>query len=207
MSDVRVLIVEDEPIIAEDISACLKKDNFLVTEICYTAMQAEKQLGENLPDIVILDINLKNGDEGIGLAKKINADHKIPFVFLTSYSDKQTLQQAKATEPSGYIVKPFSCGGLYAALEIAIHNYAQQHKVKFPELDLQKINQTLSSPLSDREFEVLHLIYNGITNRQIAEQIFVSVNTIKKHINNAYLKIDASTRTNAITRLRELMLK
>jgi DNA-binding NarL/FixJ family response regulator len=207
MSDIRVLIVEDEPIIAEDISACLKKDNFLVTDICYTAMQAEKQLIENLPDIVILDINLKNGDEGIGLAKKINADHKIPFVFLTSYSDKQTLQQAKETEPSGYIVKPFSCGGLYASLEIAIHNYAQQHKVKFPELDLQKINQTLSSPLSDREFEVLQLIYNGISNRQIAEQIFVSVNTIKKHINNAYLKIDAGTRTNAITRLRELMLR
>ena len=94
-----------------------------------------------------------------------------------------------------------------AALEMAIHNYSQQHKVKFPELELQRINQNLPSPLSDREFEVLQLIYNGITNRQIAEQIFVSVNTIKKHINNAYLKIDASTRTNTITRLRELMMK
>lgn len=207
MSDVRVLIVEDEPIIAEDISACLMKNDFLVTGICYTSLQAEKQLLENLPDIVLLDINLKNGEEGIELAKKINAAYKIPFIFLTSYSDRQTLQQAKATEPSGYIVKPFSSGGLYAALEVAIHNYAQQHKVKFPELEVQKINQNLPSPLSDREFEVLQLIYNGITNRQIAEQIFVSVNTIKKHINNAYLKIDASTRTNAITRMRELMLK
>ena len=72
-------------------------------------------------------------------------------------------------------------------------------------MDMLQINQNLVSKLSEREFEVLQLIYNGITNRQIAEQIFVSVYTIKKHINNAYLKIDASTRTNAITRLRELM--
>ncbi|MEO6253999.1 MAG: response regulator transcription factor [Ferruginibacter sp.] len=207
MSEVRVLIVEDEPIIAEDIAASLKKNDFLVTGICYTAVQAEKQLTENLPDIVLLDINLKNGEEGIELAKKINAGYKIPFVFLTSYSDSKTLQQAKSTGPSGYIVKPFSSGGLYATLEVAIHNYAQQHKIKFPELDMQQINQNLLTKLSDREFEVLQLIYNGITNRQIAEQIFVSVNTIKKHINNAYLKIDATTRTNAITRLRELMLK
>ena len=207
MSDIRVLIVEDEPLIAADISACLKKNDYIVTAICYTKAQGEKELFENLPDIVLLDINLKNGEEGIDLAKKINTAYKIPFVFLTSYSDKQTLQSAKAAAPSGYIVKPFSCGGLYAALEVAIYNYAQQHKISFPELSLSAVNKTLPAALSDREFEVLQLIYDGYTNQQIAEKVFVSVNTIKKHINNAYLKLDTTTRTSAIARLRELMLK
>ncbi len=207
MSEIRVLIVEDEPLIAADIAACLKKNDYFVTGICYSKEQGEKELFENLPDIVLLDINLKKGEEGIELARKINAAYKIPFVFLTSYSDKQTLRLAKSAEPSGYIVKPFSCGGLYAALEVAIYNYAQQHKISFPELNLPAINKNLASGLSDREFEVLQLIYDGFTNQQIAEKIFVSVNTIKKHINNAYLKLDSATRTNAIARLRELMLK
>ena len=207
MSDIRVLIVEDEPLIAADIAMCLKKNDYLVTGISYTKEQAEKELYENLPDIVMLDINLKNGDEGIELAATINKEYKIPFIFLTSYSDRQTLQAAKTTEPSGYVVKPFSCGGLYASLEVAMYNYVQHHKISFPELNLSIINTHLDSTLSEREFEVLQLIYEGYTNQQIAEKIFVSINTIKKHINNTYLKLDAATRTNAIARLRELMLK
>jgi DNA-binding NarL/FixJ family response regulator len=207
MSEIRVLIVEDEPLIAADISACLKKNDYLVTAICYSKEQAERELQHNAPDIALLDINLKTGEEGIGLAILINEKNKIPFVFLTSYSDRQTLQAAKTVSPSGYIVKPFSCGGLYAALEVAMYNYAQQHKVSFPELVLHTINKNLPTALSDREFEVVQLIYDGFTNQQIAEKIFVSINTIKKHINNIYFKLDAATRTHAIARLRELMLK
>ncbi|MFT4152209.1 response regulator transcription factor [Parafilimonas sp.] len=71
----------------------------------------------------------------------------------------------------------------------------------------EKINRHILNRLSEREFEVLKLIYTGMTNQQIAEALYISVNTVKKHINNAYLKLDVLTRTTAISKLRELMMK
>ena len=92
-------------------------------------------------------------------------------------------------------------------MEIAISNFAQANKHGQEKIDIEKINKHLLSPVSDREFDVLQLIYDGNTNQQIAEKLFVSINTIKKHINNTYLKLDVESRTSAIVRLRELMGK
>jgi DNA-binding NarL/FixJ family response regulator len=128
-------------------------------------------------------------------------------LFLTSYADKETLEHAKTVEPWGYIVKPFNEKTLLASLEIAISNFAQRSNQQVPQLNLSKINRHLINHLSEREFDVLQLIYSGKTNQQIAAEIFVSVNTIKKHIQNAYLKLDAASRATAIARLREYMLK
>ena len=129
------------------------------------------------------------------------------FIFLTSYSDKRTLTNAKFTEPSGYIVKPFTEAGLYSSLEIALYNFAQKTKHNFPELKLTVINQSLKNPVSEREFELLQLIYNGKSNKQIAADLFISLNTVKKHINNLYLKLDATSHSSAIARIREMMCK
>jgi len=126
---------------------------------------------------------------------------------VTSYADKETLQKAKKVEPSGYIVKPFNEKTLLATLEIAISNFANSSNRQVPELNLNKINKHLLSPLTEREFEVFQNIYSGKTNNQIAEIMFVSVNTIKAHIKSGYLKLDSSSRSTAIKRLRELMLK
>ena len=206
MSDIRVLIVEDEPLIAEDIAQGLKKNEFLVSAVVYSKEDAIEQLNINLPDLVLLDINLSGEMSGIEIAEKINTQFNIPFIFITSYSDKQTLEKAKFTEPSGYIVKPFNEASLYSTLEIALYNHAQKNKRKFPELSFNKINQHLTDPISEREFSLLQLIYDGKTNKQIADTLFISPNTVKKHINNAYLKLGASSRATSIARLRELML-
>lgn len=206
MADVRILIVEDEPIIAEDIASLIEKNDFIVSAIVYTKANALQQLDANLPDLVLLDINLNGEMDGLLIAEKINEEFNIPFVFITSYSDKATLEKAKYTEPSGYIVKPFNEAGLYSTLEIALYNHAQKNKLKFPLLTLEKINKNLTDPVSEREFTLLQLIYDGKTNKQIAEMLFISLNTVKKHINNTYLKLDASSRATAIVCLRRLMM-
>ena len=206
MSDIRVLIVEDEPLIAEDIAQGLKKNEFLISAVVYSKEDAIEQLNINLPDMVLLDINLSGEMSGIEIAEKINRVYNIPFIFITSYSDKQTLEKAKFTEPSGYIVKPFNEASLYSTLEIALYNHAQKNKRKFPELSFNKINQHLSDHISEREFSLLQLIYDGKTNKQIADALFISTNTVKKHINNTYLKLDASSRATSIARLRDLMM-
>lgn len=206
MSDIRVLIVEDEPLIAEDIAQGLEKNEFLVSAVVYSREDAMEQLNTNLPDMVLLDINISGEMSGIEIAERINTVYNIPFIFITSYSDKQTIEKAKLTEPSGYIVKPFNEASLYSTLEIALYNHAQKNKRNFPELSFKKINQHLTDPVSEREFSLLQLIYDGKTNKQIADALFISTNTVKKHINNAYLKLNAASRTSAIARLRELML-
>ena len=207
MSELKILIVEDEPVIAENIAMYLNNYDFTVSAIAYDDEEAITQLKINTPDAVILDINLEGLVNGIQIADHINKNYQLPFLFLTSYADKETLEQAKTVEPWGYIVKPFNEKTLLASLEIAISNYAQRSNQQVPALNLAKINRHLINHLSEREFEVLQLIYAGKTNQQIASEIFVSVNTIKKHIQNAYLKLDAATRSAAIALLRELMLK
>ena len=205
MSDIKVLIVEDEPLIAEDIASLLEKNDYVISAIAYTKEDALSELENDLPDLVLLDINLNGEPSGIEIAEKVNTVYNIPFVFLTSYSDRQTLEKAKYTEPSGYIVKPFNEASLYTTLEIALFNHAQKNKRKFPALELNSINKNLPDPVSDREFDLLQLIYDGKTNRQIAESLFISANTVKKHINNTYLKLDVNSRSTTIARLRELM--
>jgi DNA-binding NarL/FixJ family response regulator len=207
MSEFRILIVEDEPLIAENISMYLNNGDFIVSGIAYDEEEARRQLEKNTPDAVLLDINLDDHEEGIALADFINQRYPIPFLFLTSYSDKSTLDKAKVVKPWGYIVKPFNEKSLLASLEIAISNFAQRANQLGPTLDIHKLNQHLATPLTPREFEILQLIYDGKTNRQIAESLFLSSNTIKKHINNAYLKLQVATRSAISAHLRQLMLK
>ncbi|MEI9946643.1 MAG: helix-turn-helix transcriptional regulator [Chitinophagaceae bacterium] len=83
----------------------------------------------------------------------------------------------------------------------------QKKNHELPPLNMEKLNRNLLSPLSDREFEITQLAYQGITNSQIAEKLFVSVNTVKTHLKNVFLKIDADSRLSLIHRLRVLMLK
>ncbi|MEP7144980.1 MAG: response regulator transcription factor [Ferruginibacter sp.] len=207
MSEFRILIVEDEPIIAENIAMYLDNADFIVSGIAYDDEEAKKQLKQNTPDAVLLDINLDSDTDGIEIADYINKNFQLPFLFLTSYADKETLERAKKVAPAGYIVKPFNEKTLLASIEIAISNFAQRSNRSVPHLAFEKINRHLINQVTEREFEVLQLIYEGKTNQQIAQQLFISLNTIKRHINNAYLKLDASSRSTAIARLRELMMK
>lgn len=207
MSKLRILIVEDEPVIAENISMYLDNNDFEVSGIAYDSTEAKEQLQNNTPDAAILDVNLGSSEDGIDIAERINREYRLPFLFLTSYADKETLQRAKMVSPSGYIVKPFNEKTLLASLQIAISNHASDINKQLPVLSLDKINKHLLSPLSEREFEIVKLAYDGVTNNQVAEKLFVTVNTVKTHLKNIYLKLDSNTRYGLIVRLRELITK
>jgi DNA-binding NarL/FixJ family response regulator len=205
-ADTRILIVEDEPLIAESIAMHLANTGFMVSGIAYDDEEALAELKTNPPDAAILDINLESPRDGIAIAGYINQHNQIPFIYLTSYSDKSILDRAKETSPAGYIVKPFNRKTLIATLEIAMSNHAQLSNRHVPQLGIDKINQSIASPLSQREFEVLQLLYDGKTNQQITELLFISANTLKRHINNTYFKLDVTSRTMAISKCREAMM-
>ena len=207
MTGIRVLIVEDEPLIAKNIGMYLNNNDFEVSAIAYDSEEAMFQLKRQPPDFAILDINLESERDGIEIAEYINRNNFIPFIYLTSYSDKETIERAKKTNPAGFIVKPFNEKTLYATIEIALANHAQQANRHVPELASDKINKPLVNPLTEREFEVMKLLYEGKTNQQMADELFIAMNTLKKHINNAYFKLDVNSRTLAIAKLRQYMLQ
>lgn len=207
MSKMRILIVEDEPVIAEHISIYLDNHDFEVSGIAYDNHEAIEQLQSNTPDAAILDVNLSSELDGIDIGRQINERFHLPFLFLTSYSDKETIQRAKLVKPGGYIVKPFNEKTLLASLEIAISNYATEHSHELPPLSMVKLNKQMLSPLSEREFGIVKLAYQGITNSLIAERLFVSVNTVKTHLKNIFLKLDVNSRIDLINKLRNAMLK
>jgi DNA-binding NarL/FixJ family response regulator len=204
MSEIRVLIIEDDPLIAIDIEQTLNNLNFIVSGTAYNVEDALHQLKNNTPDAVLMDINLEDEKDGIDIAETINDKYQLPFIFLTSHADKQTLERAKKTKPAGYIIKPFDEKDLLAGLEIALYNYAQKQTAVQPHLLINNINKYIATPLSEREFDVLCAIYEGKTNQQMADALFVSVNTIKTHIANIYFKLDVPSRTSAIAKVRSM---
>ncbi len=123
MSKIKVLIIEDELIIAEDIRTMLLELQYEVTGIARDIKSAIDKLAVEVPDIALVDIKLRNGDNGIDLGKRIKDKFGIPIVFVTSHSDKTTLGNAKLINPDGYIVKPFEKADLFTSIEVAVFNY------------------------------------------------------------------------------------
>ena len=201
-----VLIVEDDPIIAEDIKECLQEVGFEVMSIVYDGKSALTKLAEQRPSIVLLDIHLSGRMNGIELAHHINHYYQLPFVFLTSYADKSTIENVKKTFPMGYLVKPFDEKDLLSALEIALLNFHRFHQ-KSVGLSIQNLNRCIYTPLTDREFEVLQLLLKGNTNRQMAEDLFVSINTIKTHLSNIYYKLDVNSKAKVIAFVSNVLKK
>jgi DNA-binding NarL/FixJ family response regulator len=203
MSEISVLIVEDEPLIAADISEYLTNQDYRVSAVAYNLEDALKALEFECPDIALLDINLGGNMDGFTIAESINKLYFIPFIYLTSYSSKSILDEAKLTRPMGYIVKPFNGNDLYTSIEIAMYNFAQlQRPVNFNE---KLINQKLLSPLTSKEFEILIDIYEGRTNKQMSDKHYISINTVKTHIQKIYEKLGVNSRTSTLAKARELM--
>jgi len=118
----KILIVEDDLIIAEDIKVILEKSGITVTGICKSAEQAFVALEQETPDLILLDIILKGKTTGIVLAQQLNA-RNMPFVYLTAHSNKSTMEEAIATEPYGYLVKPFLAKDLLPTLQLAFYKF------------------------------------------------------------------------------------
>lgn len=204
---IKVLIVEDEPLIAEGIKMHLANTNFNVVGMAYDDEEAMYLLQTKKLDIAILDVNLESVKDGIQIAEYINKSYPMPFIYLTSYSDKGTMDRAKHTSPAGFIVKPFNKKTLLATLEIAVSNFTTINNQHVPNLSMTKINRHLTVPLSDREFELLQLLYDGKNNQEICDMLFIAMNTVKRHITNTYFKLDVKSRTEAISLVRNIMLR
>lgn len=199
----RCMVVEDDPLIAEDLSLCMADLGYAMIGPAHDYASAVRLLQQQLPDLVVLDIDLGQGPTGIDLAALINKEYKIPFIFLTSFADQMTLQEVKSHYPAGFVMKPFDENRLRAAIQIAFHNYYAVIRIHLTALE--EVNRHLIEPLTRRETELLQLLCSGKSNQQLANALFVSINTVKTHLKNLYLKLEVSNRAEAIVKLQKWM--
>ncbi|MGB7296634.1 MAG: HD domain-containing phosphohydrolase [Candidatus Aminicenantales bacterium] len=130
MDRIRLLIVEDESLVARDIENMAMSQGY---EICGIASSAEEALAlaaESLPDIVLMDVIIRGSPDGIAVAEKIWDSYHIPVIYVTAYADEQTLKRAKTTEHFGYILKPFDERELKIAIEMAYYKSRMGMKLR-----------------------------------------------------------------------------
>ena len=120
----RILIVEDEQIVAEDLREVLERNGYTIPAIAASGPAALRSIDAMKPDLILMDIHLDGDIDGIETARRIQDDADIPIVYLTSFSTEGYLQDAKKTNPYGYITKPFDPQTIITTIEIALNKHA-----------------------------------------------------------------------------------
>ena len=162
---IRILLVEDEFITLMNLRNSLEEIGYAIAGDAMNATEALDILEAGNTDLAILDINLKGEKTGIWLAAQIKQKYKIPFIFLSALSDTKTIQEATATEPYGYLVKPFSAPAIYAAIEIALNNFAREHDTSNLSDSPQPVSQELL--INDSIYVKEDLVFRKIPIKQI----------------------------------------
>ncbi|KAA5827739.1 response regulator transcription factor [Algibacter amylolyticus] len=126
MKFINIYIVEDEPLIAATIETALLKQGYTVVGDAEDVITALKDIAILQPDLVLIDIQLDGEKDGVDLAIELDKQ-QIPYLYLTSQTDLGTIERVKATQPLGYIVKPFTENGLRTNIDLAWHNYEIQN--------------------------------------------------------------------------------
>ena len=174
MSKPTILIVEDEPLIADDIAETLERHGYTVCGIVDEALEALDAINDHCPDLALLDINIEGDQDGIELAGQLT----VPFVFLTSYYDKSTIERAGKTNPSGYLVKPFQENDLIANVELALkRKQAKATSPASPEKLFVKKDQEIIALMSD---QILYAeAFDNYTNVYTEQNKYIISHTLK----------------------------
>jgi YesN/AraC family two-component response regulator len=143
----QIIIVEDERLVAQDIAQILKDEGYMVCAIASDGKTAIQKIIEFSPDLVLLDIRIKGEIDGVEVAEHIQSFFAIPVIYLTAFSDAETLARVKATHPMGYVLKPFRREQLLSSITIALSTYQAQKKV-LPEPQNNQTSYRLKSTIT-----------------------------------------------------------
>jgi diguanylate cyclase (GGDEF)-like protein/PAS domain S-box-containing protein len=162
MESERILIVEDEKIIALDLQRRLERFGYSICDTASLGEEAVRKAAEHRPDIILMDIMLAGAVDGIEAAKAIKRDLQIPVIFLTAYADERTLERAKEAEPFGYILKPFKERELYTTIDIALYKYRVDKKLKQQERLFSAILHSVNDGIIATDIDMGILFMNPI---------------------------------------------
>lgn len=163
MSTVRILIVEDEVLIAEYLKDTLSSLEFGQVRLAHTKQQALTEIDQFKPQVILLDIRMEEELEGISLAEHIQGNQKTPFIFITAHADRDIVQQALRTKPAAYITKPFKKTDVYAAISIVVKNLEDDQEKEFIFKDGYSMVRLLCSDILyiEGEGNYIHIVTEG----------------------------------------------
>ncbi len=142
MSPKRILLVEDELLIAQDEKQLLEGLGYVVIGIASSGEEALRRVEEDTPDLVLMDIILKGDMDGIEVAETIRRQYDVPVVFVTAYAEGQFIERAKLTEPFGYVVKPIDPQSLSSNIEVALYKHSVDQRLRESETKFATVFQT-----------------------------------------------------------------
>ncbi len=143
MPKIRILVVEDESLVARDIQNMLRSLGYEVTGVVASGEQAIQKASASAPDLVLMDIVLKGEIDGITAAEKLWEEYGIPVIYLTAYADDTTFERAKLTKPFGYLLKPFEERELQTTIEMALYKSKMEMRLREREQWLSTILRSI----------------------------------------------------------------
>jgi DNA-binding NarL/FixJ family response regulator len=209
MTEVRVLVVDDQALIREGIASLLGlEDGIAVVGVAGDGRAAVERALETEPDVVLMDVRMP-GLDGLRAAGILR--ERLPscrVLMLTTFDDEEYVLSALRAGTSGYLLKNLPAGELAQAVRLA-HAGVAQHDASAVRRMIEALDRTAPAPppdrlsLTGREIEVVRLIARGATNREIAAQLFVSEGTVKNHVSHILGRLGLRDRTQAALYARE----
>jgi DNA-binding NarL/FixJ family response regulator len=203
VTPIRVFLVDDHEIVRRGVGALLSAEpDIEVVGEAATAAQARSRVGAIRPDVALLDVRLPDGS-GIDVCRDLlSADPGIRCIMLTAYDDDEAIYAAVMAGASGYIIKDIRSGGLIES----VRKVAAGHTLMDPSLKRRVVDRMRDegnedprlATLSEREREVLALIADGLTNRQIGAQLSLAEKTVKNYVSSMLSKLGLQRRTQAV---------
>ena len=211
----KILVVEDERITAEDIKSGLEFAGYKVPALVSSGEDAIEKAGKLKPDLVLMDIKLKGKMDGIEAAEQIKYLYNIPVIYLTAYSDEYTVERAKITEPSGYIIKeetgllrkPFEESELHTAIEITLHRHKMEkdHDILLTEM-VKNINDAVIATDAKGKIKLMNSLAENLTGWELNDamgkelkEVFTPLKIVKKSLNDLYKNHESLTDNVVLT--------
>lgn len=178
----KIIVVEDELVIALHIKRVLEKENYEVFINITSVEDAIQHIEASPPNLVLIDINLNKNKEGTELGSYLLKKDNIPYVYITSYSDKSTLDKVNITRPQGYIVKPFKDEDLVSTVSIVLNNYS--HK----KIDTNRTTNNEKDPIPFKIREIVNYINANIEKKLDLEELALLTSWKKDHFTKLFSK-------------------
>jgi DNA-binding NarL/FixJ family response regulator len=188
---VRILIIEDEIIIARFIEQQLRNNIDCETRVAISRSEAEAAMAEMLPHLLLCDIQLEAELSGIDLVTQLRRRFAFEVIYITSYESRTIIEKAAATQPANYLIKPIDESQLFAGVHLVISRINADEQLGRPLLQTNTV-------FSETELRILRLIREKKTTIEIADSLHLSRYTIKNHRHNICRKLELADENNAL---------
>jgi|GEM_PF-2765339 len=201
----RILVIEDEPTIAQGLREDLTQLGYTVTGVAHDGASAIDRARETTPDLALCDIRIAGDIDGIAVARTLYRVLGVPVVFVSAHADAETIAAATEAEPYGYLVKPITEQALSAAVATALQR--RQSESRSSGLGVLENVRAFSTsacrdPLSDREEEVLFHLLRGGRVKTIASSLHLSAHTVRSHLKSIFRKTNTHSQEELVGAFR-----